>query len=119
MNMGEAHEGAGRIARRGALTIRSERRDETHLVEPSGEIDLAVTDLLDEEMQRAEATDARTILLDLEGLEFIDCTGIRLLLQIRERSQADGDRLRIQHTPQHVHRLIRIAGVEEMLPLAA
>jgi anti-sigma B factor antagonist len=119
MNMGDAHEGAGRIARRGALTIRSERREETHLVEPLGEIDLAVTDLLDEEMQRAEATDARTILLDLEGLEFIDCTGIRLLLQIRERSQADGDRLRIQHTPQHVHRLIRIAGVEEMLPLAA
>jgi anti-sigma B factor antagonist len=119
MTMGEADEDAGRIARRGALTIRSERRDETQLVEPSGEVDLAVTDLLDEEMQRAEATDARTILLDLGGLEFIDCAGIRLLLRLRERSLADGDRLRIQRTPRRVHRLIRIAGVEELLPPAA
>jgi anti-sigma B factor antagonist len=118
--MGEAHKAGGvRIARRGPLTIRSERRDGTHLVEPSGEVDLAVTDLLDEEMQRAEATDACTITLDLRGLDFIDCTGIRLLLRIRERSLADGDRLRIRRTPRHVHRLIRLAGVEGMLPLVA
>jgi anti-sigma B factor antagonist len=118
--MGEAHEADGaRIARRGPLTIRSERRDETHLVEPSGEIDLAVTDLLDEEMQRAEATDAHTITLDLRGLDFIDCTGIQTLLRIRERSLADGDRLRIRHVPRNVHRLIRVAGVEGMLPLVA
>jgi anti-sigma B factor antagonist len=117
--MGEAHEDGARIARRGQLTIRSERREQVHLVEPSGEIDLAVTDLLDQEMQRAEATDARTILLDLGGLEFIDCTGIKLLLRLRERSLADRDRLRIRRAPRHVHRLIRIAGVEEMLPLVA
>jgi anti-sigma B factor antagonist len=118
--MGEAHEAdVARIAKRGPLTIRSERRDGTHLVEASGEVDLAVKDLLDEEMQRAEATDAPTILLDLKGLEFIDCTGIRLLLRIRARSLSDGDRLRIRRTPRHVHRLIRLAGVEEMLPLVA
>jgi anti-sigma B factor antagonist len=118
--MGEMKKGEGtRITRRGALTIRSERQQEMQLVEPRGEVDLAVTDLLDEEVQRAEATDARTIMLDLRGLDFIDCTGIRTLARIRERSMADGDRVQIRHVPRHVHRLIRVAGVEEMLPQAA
>jgi anti-sigma B factor antagonist len=118
--MGEAHEDRGtRVARRGSLLIRSERLQDVYVLEPSGEIDLAVTDLLDEEVQRAEAGDAETILLDLGRLEFIDCTGIQTLLRIRERSATDGDRVRIRHVPNHVQRLMRVAGVEEMLPLAA
>lgn len=118
-NLPGSDEGA-RVVGRATLEIRSERQNEVHLVQPAGEVDLAVTDLLDEEMRRAEATDASTILLDLSGLEFIDAAGIGLLLDLCKRSRAAAaDRLRIRPGAEPVKKLIRITGVEEHLPLVA
>jgi anti-anti-sigma factor len=99
------------------FAVRSERSDREHRVQVFGEIDMAVTDVVDSEMRRVEATDAETILLDLDQLEFLDASGIRLLIDIDERSRDNGGRLRIipASAPQ-VQRVLDLTGVSDLLP---
>jgi anti-anti-sigma factor len=72
----------------GTLTLRSERDGDTHAITVSGELDLAGAPDLEAELQAVEASDARTIMLDLAGLQFIDSTGLRLLLTAHARERA-------------------------------
>lgn len=100
------------------FALRSKRVDRSEHVRVLGEIDLSVVGQVDREMRRAEATDATSIVLDLDELEFLDASGIRLLLRLNERSQTNGGTLRIKgaHAPQ-VKRVIELTGVGQLLPL--
>jgi len=82
-----------------------------------GEMDLSVVGLVDREVERAEATTASKIVLDLDELEFMDAAGVGLLLQLNARSQGNGRRLRIagEGSPQ-VQRVLELTGVSAMLP---
>jgi anti-sigma B factor antagonist len=108
--------------RDGALTedrhfaMQSERVNGSARILMLGELDLSVIGLVDREMERVEASDASRIVLDLDGLEFIDASGIRLLLHLNQRSQGNGRRLRISgsRAPQ-VQRVIELTGVDELL----
>ena len=99
------------------FAIQSERVNGSARVRVAGEMDLAVIGAVDRVMQRAEATDATKIVLDLHQLEFMDASGVRLLLHLSERSQNNGRRLRITRarSPQ-VRRVIEITGAGELLP---
>ncbi len=99
-----------------AVTIVRSGADE--LIQLSGEMDLSVIGIVDREMCRAEAGDASRIVLDLSELEFLDASGIRLLLHLNARSRSNGGRLRITRaqSPQ-VQRVIELTGAAEVLPL--
>ena len=70
-------------------------------------------------MHRAEQTNATMIVLDLDELEFLDASGVRLLLHLHARSQRNGGHLRITRSasPQ-VRRIIELTGVGDLLPFA-
>jgi anti-anti-sigma factor len=99
------------------FAVHSERAEAEHRVRVFGEIDMAVTGVVDSEMRRVEATDAETILLDLDQLEFLDVCGIRLLMDLDARSREDRQRLRIipASAPQ-VRRVLDLTGVTDLLP---
>jgi anti-anti-sigma factor len=85
-----------------------------------GELDMAVTSMLDREMRRAEAGDASQIVLELDELEFVDAAGVRLLLELKARSASSGHKLRM--TPavsEHVQRVFQVTGARDLLPFAA
>lgn len=110
------HTAPGREGSR--FSVQSNRVDGDQQVRLLGEMDLSVIGLVDREMQRAEKTDAARIVLDLDQLEFMDASGIRLLLHLNARSEGDGKRLRIRraNAPQ-VRRVLQLTGVGELLPL--
>ncbi|MEA2194497.1 MAG: anti-sigma factor antagonist [Solirubrobacteraceae bacterium] len=81
-------------------------------------MDLSNAGEVERELLNAEATDARTILVDLSGLGFMDSTGIRLLIAADARSRADGDRLRLTRPPAQVLRVLCIAGIDALLPFS-
>jgi anti-anti-sigma factor len=114
--MSEGNQGTSQADDR-AFTVRSERTEAGERIRLVGEMDLSVVDQLDREMRRAEATDAESILLDLDELEFLDASGIRLLLDLNHRSESNGGRLRITRAraPQ-VRRVIELTGVGDVLP---
>jgi anti-sigma B factor antagonist len=112
--------GGGRAERAhklGSLALRSEREGDTHVLELIGELDLDGAPRLEEELLRVEATDASSIVVDLGSLEFIDSTGIRLLLMAAERS-ADSGRFALLKGPRQVHRVFEITDLVDRLPFA-
>ena len=103
-------------SRFGFLEVRTERSDDEHVIALAGELDLDGAERVTQELERAEATDARRIVLDLSSLEFIDSNGIRLVLAADARSRMDGHRLALVRAPQTVHRVFELTGVAERLP---
>jgi len=73
---------------------------------------------LQRELERVEATDARSIILDLSGLTFIDSSGVRLMLKAHARSRADSDRLTLLRGSAGVQRVLDLTGVSDLLPFA-
>jgi anti-sigma B factor antagonist len=102
----------------GALMIGSQRAGEVHTVTLCGELDLSTAGPVEQELERVEAGDASTIVIDLSGLTFISSSGIALLLSAQARSRADEGRLRVRRGSEAVQRVMTIAGVDELLPFA-
>ena len=100
----------------GVLEICSERRGDDHVIALSGELDLADTCRVTDELVRVEGTDARRIVLDLSDLSFIDTSGVRLIIEAQARSRADGQRLALLRGPRAVRRVFEIAGLNDRLP---
>jgi anti-sigma B factor antagonist len=103
----------------GFLELRAERNDDEHVIALVGELDLDGAERVAQELRRAEQTDARRIVLDLSHLQFIDSSGVRLILAADERLRRDGDRLALIRGPQPVHRVFELIGVTERLPFVA
>jgi anti-anti-sigma factor len=102
------------------FAVHTESSHAVERVRVLGEIDFSVIGELDGEMRRAEATKASKIELDLDQLDFLDASGIRLLLDLAQRSLRDGGRLRIRpSTSPQVRRVLELTGVVEHLPLDA
>ncbi len=114
--MSQGNEGTRELDPR-RFAVRRQRAGADERVRLVGEMDLSVIGSVDREMQRAEAGDAARIVLDLEELEFLDASGIRLLLHLNARSSENGGRLRIaRSTAPQVQRVIDLTGAAEVLP---
>jgi anti-sigma B factor antagonist len=105
---------AARTSKLGSLTLRSEREGDAHVIELIGELDLDGAPRLEEELRRVEAGDADSIVVDLGRLEFIDSTGIRLLVMASER--CSGGRFSLLRGPKQVHRVFEITDLAARLP---
>jgi anti-sigma B factor antagonist len=115
--MEAATNGNLRIIEGGPLSLRSFRDGSTsHLIELVGELDMTCAARLSDELERVEASDAQTIVLDLGRLTYVDSTGLRVFLLAAKRS-AHGDRLRLRGATDHVHRLLELTGAVAMLEL--
>ena len=99
------------------LLIASERRGSAQHVAASGELDIASSELLEQALLDAERGDAETIVLDLSALEFIDSTGLRLVIDANERCGGPSGRLRVIAGAPAVERLLDLVGLRERLPL--
>ena len=106
------------LIRTEVLQIQSARSGSNHVVELAGELDLAGSANVSEELRRVEATDAQEIVLDVSELTFIDAAGIRVLLEAEARSRSDGGRLRVTQPQREVERVLQLTGVDRALPLS-
>ena len=100
----------------GVLVMRSERQGDEHVIALTGELDLSDTGRVEEELVRVEGTDAERIVIDLSGLQFIDTSGVRLVVEADVRSRRNGGRLRLVHGSRPVQRVFEIVGLNGRLP---
>ena len=99
------------------LRIEIAPEGETCLIRVAGELDLGTVPALERELHRILSHDLSRVILDLEGLEFIDSIGIVCLVKAARRSSADGDRLRVIGGKGQVERVLRLTGVRDLLPV--
>ncbi len=96
----------------------SARDGDVHAIRLFGELDLASAGAVQAQLERAEGGDARSILLDLSGLTFMDSNGVRVVVTADARSRAGTGRLELVRGPAAVQRVFELCGVDDLLPFA-
>ena len=98
------------------LLISTVERDDGVCVIAEGELDLSTAPLLEAAILAAEAASPATITVDIDGVTFIDSTGLRALIEAQLRSQQDSNRLRLTRGSPQAQRLFALAAVDQLLP---
>ena len=81
-----------------------------------GELDMASADRLQQAVDDDALRTETSVVLDLEGLQFIDSTGLRVILRALERCRGRGQEFAITRGSPQVQRLLSITGVAAHLP---
>lgn len=95
--------------------------DEVRAFTVRGELDMDTAPELERRLDEALAERDAAILLDLSDCEFIDSTGIALIVRAWQRLDEDGGRrgrrLAICCVNHQVRRLLDVTGIGESIPL--
>lgn len=83
----------------------------------TGELDLASSPELEQRLEQFYASDSELLVIDLRGLEFMDSTGLSVIVSAHQKLIDAGRRLIIVRGPQQVQRLLDLTGVAERLEL--
>ena len=87
------------------------RSDGRVLVAVDGELDLATAPELRDVLVALSEDGDKEVTLDLTGLEFIDSTGLSVLVMTFTRARAAGGSLVIRNPSQSVTRILEITGL--------
>jgi anti-anti-sigma factor len=93
-----------------------ERADGGVVARLDGELDMATTPQV--HALAAEHTAAPELVLDLRELVFMDSTGLRALLQLKERCAGNDQRLLLVPGRGSVQRVLAITGMEDVFEFA-
>jgi anti-anti-sigma factor len=82
-----------------------------------GELDIASSEGLENELAAIEADSPETVVLDLRRVEFIDSTGLRALIAADQRARSEGRRLAVVRGPNAVERLLAVTQLDQRLEI--
>lgn len=85
-------------------------------VRVTGELDLATAPRLEHALRDAQSH-AMEVVLDLRNLEFMDCAGMRTVIEAHERGEREGGRLTVVRGRAEVDRLFTLTGTRERLTI--
>jgi anti-sigma B factor antagonist len=108
-----------RVREDGSLIVRVERDGRGLTILALGELDIASSKLLEEELVAAFGSGSSDVVLDLSGISFIDSTGLRVLLIAVKLSATNGTALSMVDASEPVREVIEVSGLKRSLPLAA
>jgi anti-sigma B factor antagonist len=83
----------------------------------TGELDLRTSPELEERLGRVWASGAELVILDLRQIEFMDSTGLRVLLGAHQRAQETSRRFALVRGADQVERVLTLTGVRDMLTI--
>jgi anti-sigma B factor antagonist len=84
----------------------------------SGELDLSSSTALEEEIAGAIDSDASLVIVDLRGLEFIDSTGLGVLVKANQRALDEDRSFGLVRGGSQVQRLLSLTGLADRLKIA-
>src|SRR6476469_10424970 len=102
----------------GTLVVRSQESGDSRVIAFAGELDLANAGTAESALEGSLADSSTPVIVDMRELEFIDSTGIALLVSTLSRN--DGE-TRVSFIPSDfpaVTRVLELTGLAERLPLA-
>ena len=99
----------------GPLLLALESAAQSTRVYCSGELDLATVEQLERDVSRVVASGCSAVTLDLRGLTFFDCSGLRLLTRLRLDAAIDGWTLRVAYAGGPVGRVLELTDTQDWL----
>ena len=98
------------------LEFETTRNGSVAIVAPTGELDLSGATILEAELDRLAADpELAGIVLDLRGLEFMDSSGLRLVVLADMQAREAGRRFSLIRGDETVHRVFEITRMSERL----
>ena len=96
-----------------ALRVEVTDADRITMVVVTGEIDIG--SMLSLQAPLSELSPQSHILLDMSGVRFMDCRGLRVILTQRIKMTEAGGSIHIRHASPAVLRLMQVSGLADIL----
>ena len=97
----------------GSLTILRKPDARGLVLELAGELDLESAPALDRQLRELNGTSSGRLLIDLSKLEFMDSSGLSVIVDAQRAAEANGHPLSLLPGPAQVQRLFELTGVSE------
>ena len=94
------------------------KEDRAVVVAVEGELDLASSPTLEQELDRVRDADVDLLIIDLRQLRFMDSTGLHALVKANKRATESGRRFAVVRGGAQIERLLNLTGVGELLVVA-
>jgi anti-anti-sigma factor len=101
------------------LHLRHVAEDDCEILFVEGELDIATGPSLVEGANALLTRSAPSCLLDLEGVSFVDSSGLQAILIVQKRVEARGGSLALAGARDQVLRLLEISGVDQLVATGA
>ena len=99
------------------LLVESRDSGDWTVVEPKGEIDLYTAPKLKEQLTRLLEQGRERLVVNLDGVEFLDSTGLGVLIgSLKRCREADGE-LALAAPRETVQKVLRVTGLDKVFPI--
>jgi anti-anti-sigma factor len=109
--------GVGCRAVQSHFRVEARSQGQAYVLAVSGELDLAAASSLEGELDQALESGSQVIVIDLRDLEFIDSTGLSVLVRAHQRAQQSNLQLGLVNPGAQVERLLSLTGLAQRLTL--
>jgi len=99
------------------LDIKESRQDDVCVVSLTGEVDVYTAPSLKERLIQAVDGGCTRILVDLEGVGFIDSSGLGVLVSGLRRVKENNGSIRLVCTKENILKIFRITGLDKVFPI--
>jgi anti-sigma B factor antagonist len=99
------------------LTLSTRREGDRTVVVVGGEIDVYTAPKLREQLVELETAGQHDLVVDLEQVEFLDSTGLGVLVGGLKRVRAHDGSLRLVCTQERILKVFRITGLTKVFPI--
>ena len=98
-----------------SFNVESEQEAHTAYLRLAGELDLAASPILEEQLLGVESNGNARIVLDLKDVTFIDSSGLRSFLRATERAGGSGRNIAIVNANDTIRRVFELTGTLHLL----
>jgi anti-sigma B factor antagonist len=99
------------------LGLKVEERGDVAVLAVSGEVDVATVPRLREQLHALVASGTPRIVVDLDAVDFLDSTGLGVLVGALKRVRANGGELALVCTSARIRKVFEVTGLTKVFAL--
>ncbi len=96
------------------LKVKKKEKDRAGVIELSGEVDLHTAPVFKEALYELVEAGRDQIIVDLDGLEFMDSSGLGVLLGALRRIKTSGGNLHLVCTRENILKIFEVTGLDKV-----